>query len=244
VIPPPWDPDANAIAIEAARSHPARFAVMADPPLDERTGRTVVDAWCDQSEVKGLRLAFSQEAQRRTLRDGGADWIWSLAERLELPVTIFAPGLLPLVDRIARDHPGLPICVDHMGLITGTQDEAAFEPVLPKLLPIAERSNVSVKLSSAPIYSSATYPFTNISRYLQQIVDAFGAARCFWGTDITRMSTSWRECLTHFTEELPWLTGRDRDLVLGEALCNWLRWDGPLHADDHSAAGPPADGTA
>jgi hypothetical protein len=27
-----------------------------------------------------------------------------------------------------------------------------------------------------------------------------------------------------FTEELPWLTGRDQELVMGEAVCTWLDW--------------------
>ena len=54
--------------------------------------------------------------------------------------------------------------------------------------------------------------------------DAFGPDRMFWGTDITRMPCSWRQCVTVFTEELPWLKGRDLDLVMGEALCNWVGW--------------------
>ena len=37
----------------------------------------------------------------------------------------------------------------------------------------------------------------------------------FWGTDITRMHCTWRQCVTLFTEELPWLKGRDLDLVMG-----------------------------
>ena len=49
----------------------------------------------------------------------------------------------------------------------------------------------------------------------------------FWGTDITRMPCSWRQCVTMFTEELPWLAGRDRALVMGEALCAWLDWKRP-----------------
>jgi predicted TIM-barrel fold metal-dependent hydrolase len=244
VVPPPWDPDANAIAVEAARSHPERFAVMANLPLDERTGRPMIEAWREQREVMGLRLAFSQDPQRRVLLDNGADWIWPLAARAALPVMIFAPDLLPAIGDIARRNPGLAICVDHMGLVTGTKDDAAFEPVLPELLSLAERANVSIKLSSAPIYSSEPYPFANVSGYLEQIVDAFGPARCFWGTDITRMPCSWRECLTHFTETLPWLTGGDKDLVMGEALCTWLRWDAPLLRRAQSAAGPPAGGTA
>jgi hypothetical protein len=27
-----------------------------------------------------------------------------------------------------------------------------------------------------------------------------------------------------FTEELPWLSGRDKDLVMGRAVCAWLDW--------------------
>src|SRR5262249_17385828 len=68
------------------------------------------------------------------------------------------------------------------------------------------------------------YPFRSVHPYLQQIFDAFGPNRMFWGTDITRMPCSWRECVTMFSEELPWLAGRDKDLVMGDALCEWLGW--------------------
>ena len=30
-----------------------------------------------------------------------------------------------------------------------------------------------------------------------------------------------------FTEELPWLQGRDRELVMGDAICDWLGWKRP-----------------
>jgi hypothetical protein len=30
-----------------------------------------------------------------------------------------------------------------------------------------------------------------------------------------------------FTEELPWLEGRDLELVMGEAVCNWVGWSRP-----------------
>jgi len=33
--------------------------------------------------------------------------------------------------------------------------------------------------------------------------------------------------VTLFTEELPWLKGRDLDLVMGEAVCNWIGWPLP-----------------
>jgi hypothetical protein len=29
------------------------------------------------------------------------------------------------------------------------------------------------------------------------------------------------------TEELPWLTAADKELIMGRALCNWLDWQLP-----------------
>ena len=81
-----------------------------------------------------------------------------------------------------------------------------------------------MKASAAPGYSGEAYPFTDIHPYLQRVFDAFGAQRMFWGTDITRMPCTWRQCVSLFTEELPWLRGSDLDLVMGEALCQWIGW--------------------
>jgi hypothetical protein len=30
-----------------------------------------------------------------------------------------------------------------------------------------------------------------------------------------------------FTEELSWLQGRDLELVMGDAICDWLGWRRP-----------------
>jgi hypothetical protein len=43
-------------------------------------------------------------------------------------------------------------------------------------------------------------------------------------TDITRMPCSWKQRVTMFTEELPWLSSRDRDLEMGGAVCDWIGW--------------------
>jgi hypothetical protein len=41
---------------------------------------------------------------------------------------------------------------------------------------------------------------------------------------MTGIPCTYRQAVTLFTDELPWLTGGDRDLVMGRALCNWLGW--------------------
>jgi hypothetical protein len=33
--------------------------------------------------------------------------------------------------------------------------------------------------------------------------------------------------VTHFTEELPWLSARDKELIMGRALCDWYGWPLP-----------------
>ena len=95
------------------------------------------------------------------------------------------------------------------------------------LLALAKYPNVAIKATGAPSYSSESYPFRNIQPYLRQIYDAFGPERMFWGTDITRMPCSWKQCVTFFTEELSWLSESDKELIMGRALCNWLNWQLP-----------------
>jgi hypothetical protein len=42
--------------------------------------------------------------------------------------------------------------------------------------------------------------------------------------DFVHDGCPWRPCVTLFTEELPWLKGRDLELVMGRAVCDWLGW--------------------
>ena len=112
----------------------------------------------------------------------------------------------------------------NLGLVRRTKDSAAFA-TLPDLVALAKLPNVAIKATGAPGYSSAAYPFRNIHDGLHRIFDAYGPHRFFWGTDITRMPCSYRQCVTMFTEELPWLSGHDKTLVMGDAIRAWWGWD-------------------
>ena len=54
----------------------------------------------------------------------------------------------------------------------------------------------------------------------------------FWGTDITKMPCCWRQCVTMFTEELPWLPEGDKELIMGQAVCAWWGWNSSSTAKD------------
>jgi predicted TIM-barrel fold metal-dependent hydrolase len=106
-----------------------------------------------------------------------------------------------------------------------TLKDAAAMTHMPDLVALASFPNVAVKATGAPGYSSEAYPFPGMHKYLRQIHDAFGPHRMFWGTDISKMPCSWRECVTMFTEELPWLSDQDKGLIMGKALRPWWGWD-------------------
>jgi hypothetical protein len=38
------------------------------------------------------------------------------------------------------------------------------------------------------------------------------------------MPCSWTQCITLFTEELPWLQGPQMARVMGGAVCDWIGW--------------------
>src|SRR5260370_40850236 len=134
-----------------------------------------------------------------------------------------AAEFLPTAAQVAERYPSLKLPIDHLGRAGRVQDAPAFAN-LADLLALAKYPNVAVKATGAPSYSSEPYPYRNIQPYLQQIYDAFGPERMFWGTDITRMPCTWKQCVTLFTEELPWLSERDKELTMGDALCTWLGW--------------------
>ena len=140
---------------------------------------------------------------------------------------MLATDSLAHIGRIAERYPALRVTIDHLGGRGGltTLKDAAAMTHMPQLLALAKFPNVAVKATGAPGYSAEAYPFPTMQMYLRQIHDAFGPHRVFWGTDITKMPCSWRQCVTMFTEELPWLSDQDKRLVMGEALCAWWGWN-------------------
>jgi len=229
VIHPPtsWDPNANALAIEAARTHPDRFAILGNFPLDKPESRALIDGWKRQPGMLGLRFTFLQPHMKSWPTDGTIEWLWSAAERAGLPVALLAANFLPKVGQVAEGHPNLKLIIDHLGRRSPAETGEGAWDNLPQMLALANYPNIAIKATGAPSYSAEAYPFRDIHDKLKRIFDAFGPARMFWGTDITRMPCPYRQCVTMFTEELPWLKGRDAELVMGRGVCEWIGWDLP-----------------
>ena len=139
----------------------------------------------------------------------------------------FAPGNIPKFASIAERHPGLPMIIDHMSL---NQDIAQGGPhrARPSMrsVEIAKFPNVSVKVSSAPNFSKEPYPWRDTFDAIKRCFDAYGPRRCYWGTDLTNSlaKATYRQRITQFTEELPFLSEQDKDWVMGKAILERLKW--------------------
>ena len=225
VHPVMWDPDSNELAVEAARAHPDRFAIMGWIYLDQPAQRALLDTWKRRPGMKGLRFYFSDPQSLTWPDDGTLDWVFPVAERLGIPVSLQASAFLPRVGAIAERHPGLRLSVDHLGVPRATVGAEGAYRHLDQLVALAKHPNVAVKATGQAGYATDAYPFPSIHDALHRVFDAFGPRRMFWGTDITRMHCTWRQCVTLFTEELRWLQGADLALVMGRAWCDWIGWD-------------------
>lgn len=225
--PPGWDPNATELAIDAVKAYPGRFAIMGalslDRPLDNGAFRT----WRDQPGMLGLRYLMLGAAWRERIETGDLDWLWGGAEAAGVPIALLATDCLAQLSGVAQRFPELELTIDHLGGRGGNtelKDHAAMVH-MPELTALARHDNVSVKVTGAPGYSAEDYPYPIMQGYVRQIFDAFGPDRTFWGTDITKMPCTWRQCITMFTEELDWLAGEELERVMGQAVCRRWGWN-------------------
>jgi predicted TIM-barrel fold metal-dependent hydrolase len=221
--PPSWDPRANEVAIAAAKKYPHRLSILGFFDVAKPENRSLVDTWKQTPGMLGLRFAFLKPGEENRMVDGSLDWLWPAAEKAGLPIGLLVPGRCKAVAQVAEKHPGLKILVDHMARPRFSLDDKGFSD-LPELLALAKFPNVTVKATGGPSYSTDVYPYRNIHPHIKRIFDAFGPNRMFWGTDITRMPCTWKQCVTMYTEEMPWLKGHDLELVMGRALCDFIGW--------------------
>ena len=98
-------------------------------------------------------------------------------------------GNRTLVRARARRNPSTPLVVDQVGLVQPFEPPAPPETFadLANVLPLAEYDNVAIKISGACTLSHQPFPYQVIWEQLGTVFDAFGFARCMWGTAWTRV---------------------------------------------------------
>lgn len=174
-------------AIEVHAAHPDRFGLIKPvDPSDPAVTETVAE-WAALDGAVGIRLMLV-EGVPSDPDDPGIRRVLATGARHELPVNILCWGRLEQVAHLAARNPDTIVIIDHLGLRQPFEPPAPPEPFagLPKVLELAKYENVAVKITGACTLSHEPFPYDDIWDPLARIFDAFGVARCMWGTDWTR----------------------------------------------------------
>lgn len=227
IVTPSWNPDGNEYPLEAAKNYPERFGVMGLFDISKPPDPVMLENWKKRPGMLGIQLFLASPKGRAWMTDGSADWFWPIMERANIPLMIFCAGMMPELAKIAAKYPRLKLCIDSFGIPTNTFGTAAFADY-DSVLRMAKYPNVTIKIESVPFISGEPYPYRNLFPILRRTYHAFGPHRMFWGSDLTLLKTiPYRECVT-FMEEIPFLSDKDLDLIMGRAISNWIGWPLPV----------------
>jgi L-fuconolactonase len=193
--------------------------------------------------IKGIRFAlgFWDDVVERW-KQGAFDRAVDACARHDIPIFMFVSGHMDLVAPVAERYPDLPIVVDHMGI-----RQPPLEPVdsppwrrLGELLALGRHPNVSVKLCGAPSLSLEGPPYADSWPAIEATLEAFGADRLFWASDISRFrgrlgahrfpvaeaeyvgKHTYAESLAFFSESP--LSESEKELILGGTIRRILDW--------------------
>ena len=229
IQPPAWDASANAIAIEAARAHPTRLAILGNFPLDHPNRLEILKNWKTQPNMLGLRYILNDPVHLQWIESHELDWLWSTAQDASIPIAIAASSHLQVFEMIAKRYPRLKLIIDHLGVPLDATGEKAFAQ-MRFLTDLAAYPHIAIKATAVPAYAVDSYPYRSIEPHVKALFQAFGAHRFFWGSDITKLQCSWTQCIELFTHEYTWIGPEDKKLVMGQALAKWLDWENLIQA--------------
>jgi predicted TIM-barrel fold metal-dependent hydrolase len=186
----------------------------------------VITDWKQTPGAVGVRLMM-RSAEGREPDDPGFHRILSEAARHDFPVNILCWDNLNAGTALIDRHPDTRFDLDHVGL---AQPSVAQAPPgawaeLPRVLDLAKRPNVVIKVSGACTLSREPYPFADIWDPLARVFEAWGLDRCLWSTDWTRAFA-----VLHYAEGVePFrLTDRlsesERAMLMGGACAKTYGW--------------------
>ena len=194
-------------------------------PVERAVAEPVLRAWQPgRLQPLGYRVMLLHEPARSMVANGEVEWLWRAAADMGLPMTMLATDSLAALAGVAARYPSLKLTIDHLGgrggLTTLKDDEAMTH--MPQLLvgPVSEYRREGDRRSRL---LQGTYPFARCTAIAPDPQRVWSGAHV-WGTDISKMPCSWRECVTMFTEQLDWLSAGDLQLIMGDAICRWWGW--------------------
>ena len=213
-------------AIEVQNAYPGRFGLVKPvDPLDPAVAEAIAE-WKNTPGTVGIRIMMPKEAGLEP-DDPGIKLILHEAMRHDFPVNILCWGNLDAGKAVIDSHPDNRFIIDHLGIVQPRTPPAPPDPWadLPKVLDLASRPNVVMKVSGACTLSHAGYPYPDIWDPLARVFDTWGLDRCLWGTDWTRAFAvvNYKQAVEPF-RLTDLLTESERAMLMGGACARAYGW--------------------
>jgi predicted TIM-barrel fold metal-dependent hydrolase len=232
----------------AAWTWPGRFSYLVRPDPRDPELAAVIRLAGDNPHVRALRLSPGMTRKDTAdFAEGVYDEVFALACDAGLPVFVHLAGHIKLLERVVRKYPDSRIVICHCGMppggklwpivarMEGLPDSEAYwraaseeprERSFARVLQAADWPQVALKWAHAPVsFAAAGYPNLAARPYLRAALDAFGAERVMWASDVSANQTgeSWAELLFAVVEN-PELSAREREWIMGRTARAWLGW--------------------
>ena len=213
-------------AIEVQNAYPGRFGLVKPvDPLDPAVAEAIAE-WKNTPGTVGIRIMMPKEAGLEP-DDPGIKLILHEAMRHDFPVNILCWGNLEVGKAVIDGHPDNRFIIDHLGIVQPRMPPAPPDPWadLPKVLDLASRPNVVIKVSGACTLSHGGYPYPDIWDPLARVFDTWGLDRCLWGTDWTRAFAvvNYKQAVEPF-RLTDLLTESERATLMGGACARAYGW--------------------
>ena len=213
-------------AIEVQRAHPNRMAIVKPVDPDNPAVDDVVADWKKTPGAVGIRIMLTKE-NKRDPKDPGLGRIARSAVRHDFPVNLLCWDNLEAGTALIDRYPDTRFILDHLGILQPRVPPAPAEPWidLPKVLELAKRKNVVIKVSGACTLSKQPFPYPDIWDPLARVFDAWGFERCLWGTDWTRAFAvvNYEQGVKPFLETSR-LSASERAMLMGGACAKAYGW--------------------
>jgi L-fuconolactonase len=215
-------------AVEVQRAHPGRFAIVKPVDPEDPAVGDVIAEWKRTPGAVGVRIMMTKEPGRdRDPNHPGLNRIAREAAKHDLPVNILCWGNVDAGMTLIDRNPDTRFIIDHLAIQQPRTPPAPKEPWadLPKVLDLAKRKNLVIKVSGACTLSREPYPFPDIWDPLARVFDAWGLERCLWGTDWTRAYAvvNYEQAVEPF-RNTDRLSNSDRAMLMGGACAKAYRW--------------------
>lgn len=204
----------NGYVAEAVARHPDRFTAVGTIDVLAHDAVAVMEGWIARG-ITGLRLYTGGSKLKfdfSWLDDARSFPVWERAGALGMPICVQARmPAFPTIEAMARRFPQTCIIIDHLAR-ADISDGAPYLAAKP-LFDLAAFPNIFLKITPRSFDLAATGT-ASPETFFPQLVEAFGADRCAFGSNYPASEGSLAQIVARAKENFAALKPADRDMIL------------------------------